>query len=240
MIVLIGTGHVFDLSNALRARFDQIEPDLICVELDKQRYQALLYDRNQQGKNYRNRGKTPVIYNLLVKFQQNIAKQYGVKAGDEMLTAIRYAQSNNIPVELIDLNAREIFTKMLKSMSFTEKFKLLFSGFAGIFVNRGIVEKELENIEENFDNYLNQISKKFPSIKKTLIDDRNVHMFDRLLKLNGKYERIVACIGDGHVYGISNLLKSKNVEYKTIRLSELKQTKVSESSASFTVEYEEL
>ena len=239
MIVLIGTGHVFDLSNALRARFDKIDPDVICVELDRQRYQALLSNRNQQGKNYRG-SKTPVIYNLLAKFQQNMAKQYGVKAGDEMLAAIRYAQSNNIPLELIDLNAREIFSKMLKSMSFTEKFRLFFSGFAGIFVNRGIVEKELENIEENFDSYLNQISKKFPSIKKTLIDDRNAHMFDRLIKLNENYERIVACIGDGHVYGISNLLKSKNVEYKTIRLSELKQTKISESSASFTVEYEEI
>lgn len=239
MIILIGTGHVFDLSNALRVRFDEIEPDAICVELDNQRYQALLSNRNQQEKNYR-ASKTPVIYNLLAKFQQNMAKQYGVKAGDEMLAAIRYAQSNNIPLELIDLNAREIFSKMLKSMSFTEKFRLFFSGFAGIFVNRGMVEKELENIEENFDSYLNQISKKFPSIKKTLIDDRNAHMFDRLIKLNEKYERIVACIGDGHVYGISNLLKSKNVEYKTIRLSELKQTKVTQSSASFTVEYEEI
>ncbi len=239
MIILIGTGHVFDLSNALRVRFDEIEPDVICVELDNQRYQALLSNRNQQEKNYR-ASKTPVIYNLLAKFQQNMAKQYGVKAGDEMLAAIRYAQSNNIPLELIDLNAREIFSKMLKSMSFTEKFRLFFSGFAGIFVNRGMVEKELENIEENFDSYLNQISKKFPSIKKTLIDDRNAHMFDRLIKLNEKYERIVACIGDGHVYGISNLLKSKNVEYKTIRLSELKQTKVTQSSASFTVEYEEI
>jgi pheromone shutdown protein TraB len=239
MIILIGTGHVFDLSNALRVRFDEIKPDVICVELDRQRYQALISNRDQQEKNYRG-SKTPVIYNLLAKFQQNMAKQYGVKAGDEMLAAIRYAQSNNIPLELIDLNAREIFSKMLKSMSFTEKFRLFFSGFAGIFVNRGMVEKELENIEENFDSYLNQISKKFPSIKKTLIDDRNAHMFDRLIKLNEKYERIVACIGDGHVYGISNLLKSKNVEYKTIRLSELKQTDVTQSSASFTVGYEEI
>jgi pheromone shutdown protein TraB len=239
MIILIGTGHVFDLSNALRVRFDEIMPDVICVELDRQRYQALLSDRDQQEKNHRG-SKTPVIYNLLAKFQQNMAKQYGVRAGDEMLAAIRYAQSYNIPLELIDLNAREIFTKMLKSMSFTEKFRLFFSGFAGIFVNRGMVEKELENIEENFDSYLNQISKKFPSIKKTLIDDRNAHMFDRLIKLNEKYEKIVACIGDGHVYGISNLLKSKNVEYKTIRLSELKQTNITQSSASFTVEYKEI
>lgn len=240
MIILMGTGHVFDLSDALRLRFDEIEPDVICVELDRQRYLALLSRKNEPEKNHKTRDKAPVIYNFLAKFQENMAKQYGVKAGDEMLTAIRYAQAYNLPVELIDLNAREIFTKMLKSMSFTEKFRLLFSGFAGFFVNRGVVEKELEKIEENFDSYLNQISKKFPSIKKALIDDRNAHMFDRLIKLNEKYERIVACIGDGHVYGISNLLKSKNVEYKTIRLSELKQTKVIQSSAGFTVKYEEI
>ena len=240
MIILIGTGHVFDLSDALRKRFDEIEPDVICVELDRQRYHALLSRKNQPEKNNKSRDKSPVIYNLLGKFQESMAKQYGVKAGDEMLAAIGYAQANNLPVELIDLNAREIFSKMLKSMSLTEKFRLFFSGVAGFFVNRGVVEKELVNIEENFDSYLNQISKKFPSIKKALIDDRNEHMFDRLIKLNEKYERIVACIGDGHVYGISDLLKSKNVEFKTIRLSELKQTKITQSSASFTVEYEEM
>ena len=42
MITLIGTGHVFNLSQALLNIFDEKQPDVFCIELDKQRYQALL------------------------------------------------------------------------------------------------------------------------------------------------------------------------------------------------------
>ena len=40
MITLIGTGHVFNLTQQLLDIFDEIRPEIICVELDKQRYDA--------------------------------------------------------------------------------------------------------------------------------------------------------------------------------------------------------
>jgi hypothetical protein len=50
-------------------------------------------------------------------------------------------------------------------------------------------------------------------------------------------------MGDGHISGISELLKSKKVEFENIRLSELRNqnTTISNSStASFTIEHKEL
>ena len=240
MITLIGTGHVFDLSSALIENLDEKQPDVICVELDGQRYNALIM-KHTSPESYKNAKKNvPIIYKLLARFQDNMAKEYGVNAGDEMLAAIKYAQSHQIPLKLIDMNAQSLFTKMLRSMSISEKFRLLLSGFGGMFLSKKRVENELKKIEGEFDTYIEQIGSKFPTIKRTLIDERNLHMAKKLIQLMENHENIVACIGDGHIPGISKLLSSDNVEYNTIRLSKLREKKTDEfdtASAHFTTNY---
>jgi pheromone shutdown protein TraB len=225
MITLIGTGHVFDLSSALIENLDEKKPDVICVELDKQRYNTLIM-KHTSPESYKNAKKNVhIIYKLLARFQDSMAKEYGVSAGDEMLTAIK---------------AQNLFTKMLRSMSMSEKLRLLLSGFGGMFVSKKRVENELKKIEGEFDTYIEQIGSKFPTIKRTLIDERNLHMAKKLIQLMENHENIVACIGDGHIPGISKLLSSDNVEYNTIRLSKLREKKTDEfdtASAHFTTNY---
>ena len=243
MITLIGTGHVFDLSSALNAIFDEKQPDVICVELDKQRYNAIMMKKHDP-KAYEDAKKNlPFIYRMLGRFQESMASEYGVNAGDEMLAAINYAQSHGLPAEFIDMNAQNLFIKMWKSMPFSEKFRLLLSGFGGLFISKKRVEAELENIQDNFDVYMEEIGKKFPTIKTTLIDKRNDYMVNRLVRLNENYEKIITCIGDGHVPGISKILKSKDIEFETIRLSELRNLKPEKSntdstSGSFSINYQ--
>jgi pheromone shutdown protein TraB len=240
MIVLIGTGHVFDLTSALLDILNEKNPDIVCVELDKQRYNALLM-KNSNPEEYKAASKQlPFIYKLLARFQEGMAKEYGVNAGDEMMTAINYAQGRQIPVEFIDMNAQFLFKKMLKEMTFSEKFKLFLSGFGGFFVSRKRIEKELDRFENDFDTYIKEIGEKFPTIRKVLIDDRNQYMTQRLAGANEEYERVVAVLGDGHVPGVSELLKSKDIDFETIRLQELRSKKPSisdSSTASFTTEY---
>lgn len=240
MITLIGTGHVFDLSSSLIDKLDEKQPEVICVELDKQRYNALLL-KNSGSDSYKNSKKNaPFIYKLLAQFQDNMAKKYGVNAGDEMLSAIKYAQSHQIPLKLIDIDAQKMFRKMLKSMKLTEKFRLLLSGFGGIFLSKNRIEDELKKIEGEFDKYIGQIGEKFPTIKQTLIDDRNGFMTKKLIDLTNDYQNIVACIGDGHIPGISKLLKSDNIEFDTIRLSELRQIEKKDLDSTegyFTTDY---
>jgi pheromone shutdown-related protein TraB len=239
MITLIGTGHVFNLSAALNKIFDKKKPDVICVELDQQRFNALILKKNDPVR-YKNVTKNnPFIYRILARFQDNMAKEYGVSAGDEMLTAINYAKSNGIGLELIDSNAQKLFTKMLKSMTLSEKVKLLISGLGGLFIRKERVEKELKKIQNNFDDYLKEIGDKFPTIKKVLIDERNENMANRIIKLTEKYDKIMACMGDGHIIGISNILDGKNIEYEIIRLKDLRNLNIKSENASFSfnVEY---
>jgi len=243
MITLIGTGHVFNLSAAILNIFEEKEPEIIGVELDPQRYQAILL-RNTDPATYHTAKKNlPLIYKMLAQFQENMAEQYGVNAGDEMVTAIQYAQSHQLPVAFIDTNAQQLFTNMWNTMPFFEKMKLLLSGLTGFFVSKKRVEQELKNYQQNFDLYIQEIGKKFPTIKRTLIDERNEHMMLKLVALHEKHQKIIACVGDGHVPGISALLQEKQIPFETIRLVELQNLKTSESdgsSAHFSINYKSL
>jgi pheromone shutdown-related protein TraB len=243
MIVLIGTGHVFNLSEALLSVFEEKQPEIVCVELDSQRYQALML-KESNPESYKNReNNVPIIYKMLARFQESMAKEYGVTAGQEMLTAINYARSHQLPVAFIDANAQNLFSRMLKSMSISEKLKLMLSGFGGFFISKKNVEKELEKIEKDFDKYIVEIGKRFPTVKRVLIDERDQHMVQQLIAAGKQHERVVAIIGDGHVPGISELLTKKEIKFETVRLNELLKHgtgKSDSSSASFSMEYRQL
>lgn len=244
MITLIGTGHVFNLSSALLRIFDEKSPDVVCVELDKQRFNALMM-KNSDPKGHKAAASKnlPIVYKLLARFQESMADEYGVAAGDEMLTAINYARSQQLPVVFIDMNAQFLFRKMLRSMPLSEKLKLLLSGFGGFFISKKRVEKELSKFEKDFDSYIEQIGEKFPTIKRVLIDERNQYMTQRLSEMDERYGQVVAVVGDGHIPGISELLKSKQVEFEITRLSELRNMENKDenpTSAHFSIKYKSM
>lgn len=242
MITLIGTGHVFDLTQPLIHIFDEKQPDVLCVELDKQRYQALMIKKTDPERYKQASKDQPIVYKLLARFQNSMAEEYGVQAGQEMITTTEYAQSHQIPLAFIDMNAQRLFTKMLKQMTIREKIRIMLSGFAGFFVSKKKVEKELDRLEGNFDTYMQNIGEKFPTIKRVLIDERNSYMIQQLKAANEQYERVIAIIGDGHVPGLAELLEKQNIEFETIRLSELRKQSTDlkssdKNDASFSFEY---
>lgn len=242
MIILIGTGHVFNLSQQLLQIFNEKQPDIICVELDKQRYNALLAKQTNSAAYKEYEKRVPFIYKLLSRFQEGMANEYGVVAGQEMLTAISFAHNNQLPIAFIDMNAQNLFKKMLKKMSWSEKLKLLLSGIGGFFVSKKRVEKELKKIENDFDSYVEKIGGRYPTIKQILVDERNDFMTQQLAQAHKQYSKIVAVVGDGHIPGLSKLLKQKEIDFETIRLSQIrnKDSSVSgSSSASFSTEYKE-
>lgn len=232
---MVGTGHVFNL----RSKIDQIiheeNPDVVCVELDEKRYHALLMQ--QRESHPRKNSSLPFIYRLLAKFQDTAAKWYGVHAGDEMLAALQSAKEMKIPVEFIDMDAQILFKEMLHSMPIKEKIRLLLSSVSSLFATKSMVEKELTKLQENYEQFLEEIGKKFPTIKNTLIDKRNVFMVERLQGLAERYSKIVAVVGDGHIPGMEKLLKSRNIEVEAIRLKDLIGNNDTGHTVTFKVTY---
>jgi len=241
MITVIGTGHIFQLSQMLLSIFDERQPDVVAVELDTKRYQSLLMKHADPSYEQTARKHQPFLYRYLGRFQQDLAEHFGVTAGDEMLTTMLYAQSHQIPCACIDMDAQQVFSQMLRKMTFKEKARFLFSGLGGLFVSKRRLEDEIEKLEKNVDSYMVEMARLFPTIKTVLIDQRNDFMVKNLLKLHEKHQSIIAVVGDGHVPGIQQLLKSRNITCEVVRLSELRDQTLKDidpSKATFQVSYD--
>ncbi len=230
MITLIGVGHVFDISKNLENEIIRRNPQVVCVELDPARYQALYA---------KDRGKDlPFIYMMMARFQERIAKKYGTEVGNEMLCAIETAKTLNAKLAFIDMDASKIISDFWNTMTFKEKVKLVFALFTSVFVRKKRIEKELKKFEENDEYYMDSFGKEFPTAKTVLIDDRNAYMAASITKLYENYEDIVAVVGDGHVEGIRRLLQTPDVEI--VRLSQLRESQHVDSDGvtiSYQVEY---
>jgi len=212
MITLVGVGHVFEISEQVKAVVRSRRPRVVCLELDAGRYMALT--RKDKSRSL------PLQYRLLAYFQQRMAEKFGTEVGDEMMAAAEAAKEIGAGVALIDVDANRMFAELWRKMSFKERINLLGGAFFGLFLPRERVEKEIERYEENSEDYIKSMGDGFPTIKAVLIDDRNRHMSQQLKSLSQQHGTVVAVVGDGHVPGLLEALK--DVEVEVVRLKDLR------------------
>ena len=227
MITLVGVGHVFDISVQVRNVIVERKPDVVCVELDKQRYQGLLSKSNEGGQGDQgSQGKVPLVYLLLAKFQQRVASMYGGDVGAEMLAAVNAGREVGASIAFVDMNAQQLFHQIRAAMSFEEKVKMLVGvvvgGFFGLFMKKEDIDREIADFERNPEKHLGDLERELPVIKKMLIDDRNVYMSNAIKHVHGQSENIVAVVGDGHILGMKPMLEEMGFELEVIRLSQLR------------------
>ncbi len=212
MITIIGVGHVFDIGGPVRQVIITRRPLVVGVELDKDRFWALSHREGREG--------SGVLYKLLAHFQKRIAREYGVEVGDEMLAATNAAGEVGADVAFLDMDSTTVLNSLWTKMAFEEKVKLLVSTFASLFMGKKQVERELKRFNEDSKSYIDEFAEQFPSVKKTLIDDRDKYIADGVRQLVSKYQNVVAVVGDGHVDGIRQHLMDLGPE--VIRLKELR------------------
>lgn len=234
VITLIGTGHVFDIGRRVREEVRRRAPTVVGIELDPPRYHAL---RNRN----KDRRGVPIVYRLLADFQTRIANQYGVEAGDEMLAASQEASELGVPLALIDKDAQQTFLRLRKEMRFSEKARLLGSAVVGLLpiLPGKSIEKQVDEMQEDYTAYFEVMGKKFPTLKRVLLDERNVHMASALAELSRTHERVVAVMGDGHVDGVRDILAAQGLPVETVRLKDLRKgapQPVGTATATLTLE----
>ena len=86
----------------------------------------------------------------------------------------------------------------------------------------------------DFSSELEQFSIQYPSIKKELIDKRDLYMSTNIVKLfrTQNCNRMLAIVGEGHVMGMAEKLSRLNP--KVVRLRDLLQN--TDNSISFSIE----
>lgn len=207
-IYLIKTAHVSKESvNEVHQVIEELKPDVICVELDKGRYESLLnpeaYKQMDIIKIIKEKRVAMVLVNLILSsYQKRMANKLDVNNGDEMRAAIEEAKERNIPLVLADRNIQTTFTRVWRAHTFTDKIKLIGGIISACFDDEELTEEDLDMLKQTdmLTAALNDITKEFPKFAESLIFERDRYLTAKIREANGK--RIVAVIGAAHSIGI--------------------------------------
>jgi len=213
-IYFVGTSHSAGESvKRVKAVIKERQPDCVAVELDVNRDYALLY---------RQRGEVKLpflqktIITLMQKMQDNLSKETNIFPGQEMLSAVEFANVNGIRAAFIDQDINITVSRLMSKTRFFEKLKLIFYLIPAVV---GVPIKLFKSLEfdlnkvpdkELIERALKELKKEFPSIHSVLIDERNRYMARNIKKLQENFKTIVVVVGAGNVDGIKALLKEKN------------------------------
>ncbi len=215
-LILIGTAHVSKQSaEQVKEVIEAEHPDTVCIELDEQRYQSIVdgdkWKDTDIFKVIKDRKATLLLMNLAIgSFQRRMAKQFGIKPGQEMIQGIESAKDTGAELVLADRNIQITFSRIWSSVGFTGKAKLLTQIIMSIFSNETITEEELERIksQDMLDSMLNEFTQVFPKLKTPLIDERDQYLAQKIKEAPG--QKIVAVLGAAHVPGITQEIHNEH------------------------------
>lgn len=221
-IILVGTAHISQESVDTVIRvLDEIVPDAVCVELDAQRYQALINKKGWESLNIKDLIKKRQVPFLLTNlalssYQKRMGIHTGVKPGAELAAAAQTAEERGMEVELIDRNIRTTLLRVWRKTGFWNKMKVMASLLGSLFEKQELSEEELAKLRESdtLSSMLEEMGKLLPSVKSILVDERDTYMAYHIRNAPG--ERILAVVGAAHLPGIIRHLQGEEITPETI------------------------
>jgi len=214
--IVVGTAHVSRESATLvREVIERERPDRVCLELDRQRYEALSnpqrWDTLDLKQLIRNRQLAPLVANLmLAAYQKKLGGALGVKPGAELLEAGRAAEGLGIPVSLCDRDVRVTLRRAWTSLSLWKKSLLLSTFLASVFEQPQLSEDDLRELRQQdvLSRMMAELAEYLPALKRVLIDERDAYLAQRMREAPGR--RVVAVVGAGHVSGVLAALRERS------------------------------
>ena len=226
-IILVGTAHVSqDSVDEVRRVIDEEQPDHICLELDKGRYESKTKEQSYSNMNLTKvfrEGKTFLVLanTALASFQKKMGNQTGSAPGEEIIGASRIAEEKGIPYSFCD---REIATTLKRAWAKSNlwnKAKLIATLLSSAFDKEEFKPEELEQLKKSdtLQEMMNELAKELPGAKEALIDERDRYLATNIMQAPG--HKKVAVIGAGHANGIIRTIERLEKGELSTDLSEI-------------------
>lgn len=227
-IHIIGTSHISDDSvKQIKKEFLNIKPDIIAIELDKNRLNNLL-NAKPEDKNkmlplsaIKQIGLTGYLFATIGKLaQKKLGNIVGTNPGQDMKQGAILARNNKLQLLLLDQDLRLTLKKLSQTMKGKEKRRIIYDIFFSWInkKNKQNIKIDLSKIpkDELIITLLKQTKKRYPSLYKTLVHDRNTYMAKNLALccLKNPEAKILVIIGAGHKEG---LLEEFKKTYESLR-----------------------
>lgn len=206
--ILVGTAHVSRRSaEEVREIIETERPDSVCVELDEARYRSIMegpaWKETDIFTIIKKKKTTLLLMNLVISsFQRRMAKQFGIKPGQEMIQGIESARAIGAELVLADRDIQVTFARIWGGLGLWDKARLLAIIFGSIFDTETVTEESLESMKSRdmLDAILHDFTAEFPRLKRSLIDERDQYLAQKIKEAPGK--KVVAVVGAAHVPGI--------------------------------------
>ena len=212
-IKIIGTSHIAPQSVKMVEKIISEEvPDIVAVELDRKRLQALTHgERKMRLRDARRVGLKGWLFALIGSWiERKLGSKVGVMPGDEMLRAMSVAQRVGARLALIDQDIEITLKRFSKALTWKEKWRFVVDIVKGLIFRKGI-EFDLSKVppKELITKLLDEVKVRYPNVHRVLVEERNVFMARALLQLGKRVPegKIVAVVGAGHEDEIKRLLK---------------------------------
>lgn len=217
MILMVGVGHVFHISDTVSFIVKNVWPQAVLVELDTKRYNSIMRP-TPKGSEIKTENLSK-SYRRAAKYQNRMASQNDTETGGEMIAAVQTANAIGADVVCIDRDAQAVMQEMDDEMTLWEKVRYSMSVYSDNIFGKSKIEKTQKDFSSHEMEYMDSMRKKYPTFVRKLIDERNVFMAGRIRSESLKYSNMVIFVGDAHVEGICSELSDLDI-YR-IRLAEL-------------------
>lgn len=209
-IRLVGTAHISRTSaDLVKEQIDDFEPDIVAVELDSDRLQALkhpqAFDEETLGSAIKS-GKAPLLLfqSLLAAQQRKMGLELGEKPGVDLLTAVEEAEQKEIPLALIDRDVKITLRRVWSKMGFFQKIKVL----NALLAPEEDEEIDVESIAQDSDlisEMMDELRRMVPAAGEVLIDERDEFLASRI-RTEASKGKVLAVMGAGHLKGVEEKL----------------------------------
>lgn len=221
MITIIGTGHVYNLAEPVSFIVKNTWPDAVLVELDMSRYNTLVANQQAiaEGGDVKGDREMSPLMKQTAEYQQKMAKKNDTQVGGEFLAAINSGRLAGAEIVPIDTDAMNALDSMWDEMSTGERLRYRLSGITDSLGGMKKVRKTHKDFSDNEVDYVEAMRKKYPTMVRKLIDERNEYMAEQINQCSERFSNMIVVVGDAHVEGICALLKDKDI--RKIRLNDL-------------------
>ncbi|MFH1212342.1 MAG: TraB/GumN family protein [Candidatus Woesearchaeota archaeon] len=210
-LVIVGTSHVArDSLTIVHDAFAKSNPDIVAVELDRNRLFALLHDAKPSSNPLAifKIGFKGYFFALIGSYlQRKLGTITGVKPGSDMLLAVNLAKQHGKQVALIDQDIRITLKSFSKKTKARDKIRFIADIVFAPFRKKESLPFNIQEIpsEELVDSLLLKLKKRYPSFYRVLVTDRNRFMaknISALLESNPE-KKILCVIGAGHAKALA-------------------------------------
>lgn len=216
-IVLLGTAHVSQESvQDVEKLMDRLDPDVVCVELCRPRYDALLdpdrWRKLDIAKVIREK-KMGLLFSSLIlsAYQKKLGTEKGVRPGQEMLRGVELAEAGRKELVLADRPVSTTLTRAWRKVGFWSKALIASQLATSVVVREDVTPEEIEKLknEDAIADLFKSLPRQFRAVSKILIGERDEYLAEKVRQAAAKMKKgtVLVIIGAGHLEGVKQVLE---------------------------------